>query len=132
MSRYLFNIRSTAERERALRVVTAAPIGARVEVKAAKRTLPQNDRMWAMLTDVAQQLEWHGKRRTPDDWKLLFLDALRRELEVVPSLDGSGSVVLRGNSSSDLSKGEMSDLIELIFEFGARHSVVFQDDARAA
>lgn len=132
MSRYLLTIRSTVERERALRVVAAAPFGSRVEVKAAKRSLPQNDKMWALLTEVAQQIEWHGKKRTPDDWKLLFLDALKRELEVVPSIDGNGSVALRANSSSDLSKGEMSDLIELIHAFGANHGVVFADDARAA
>jgi hypothetical protein len=51
-----------------------------VEFKAPKRSLPQNDRMWAMLTDVATQLPWHGIKLSPDDWKLIFLDALKREL----------------------------------------------------
>jgi hypothetical protein len=83
--------------------------------------------MWAMLTDVSEQVPWHGMRLRPDDWKLLFLDALKRELRVVPNLDGNGFVNL-GRSSSDLTKGEMSGLIELIFEFGARHGVEFHDD----
>lgn len=126
MSRYLITLNTSADRARAMKVLTAAPPGSRVEIKAVKRSLPQNDRMWAMLTDVAQQLPWHGTRLRPDDWKLLFLDSLKRELRAVPNLDGTGFVNI-GTSSSDLSKGEMSDLIELIAEFGARHGVVFGD-----
>lgn len=131
MSRYLVTIHGTADRERVGKIVAAAPYGSRVEVKAAKRSMPQNDRMWAMLTEVAQQLPWHGVTLRPDDWKLIFLDALKRELRMVPNLDGTGFVNL-GRSSSDLSKHEMSDLIELIFKFGAEHGVKFADDAEAA
>lgn len=126
MSRYLVTLRSTADRLRVLRIVEAAPFGSRVEVKAAKRTLPQNDRFWAMLTDVAQQLPWHGQKLRPDDWKLIFLDALKREVRIVPNIDGNGFVNL-GRSSSDLSKSEMSDLMELIAAFGAEHGVIFHD-----
>jgi len=43
MSRYLVTLRSTADRERALRFIAAAPFGSRVEVKAIKRSMPQND-----------------------------------------------------------------------------------------
>jgi hypothetical protein len=41
-------------------------------------------------------------------------------------------VNISGTSSSDLSKSEMSDLMEIIAEFGARHGVVFHDQAVAA
>lgn len=79
-----------------------------------------------MLTDVATQLPWHGIKLSPDDWKLLFLDSLKRELRMVPNLDGNGFVNL-GRSSSDLSKEEMTNLIDLISAFGANHGVVFHD-----
>lgn len=131
MGRYSFTLKSAADRARAMRTITAAPNGTRIDVKAAKRSIPQNDRMWAMLTDVAQQLPWHGQRLRPDDWKLIFLDALKREARTVPNIDGTGFVDI-ARSSSDLSKSEMTDLIEIIFEFGARHGVQFQDEARAA
>lgn len=131
MSRYFITLRSAADRARAMKVITAAPYGTRVEVKAAKRSIPQNDLMWAALTDVAQQLPWHGVKLRPDDWKLIFLDALKRESRLVPNIDGSGFVNL-STSSSDLTKNEMSELIELIHEFGARHGVKFQEDERAA
>jgi len=84
-----------------------------------------------MLTDISKQMTWHGQRLRPDDWKLVFLDALNSEVRAVPNLSGNGFVNL-GRSSSDLSKSEMSDLIELMFAFGAEHGVEFQDDREAA
>lgn len=115
------------ERERACMWVRNAPEGTRLTFKASKRTLPQNDRFWAMLTDVATQIDWHGVKLTPDDWKLVFMDALNREVRMVPNIDGTGFVNI-GTRSSDLSKDEMSDLMELIAAFGASHGVRFQDE----
>lgn len=135
MSRALITINGKVDRERAASWAWKAPAGTRIEFKAAKRTLPQNDRMWAMLTDVATQVVWHGHKLRPDDWKLVFIDALKREkdetLRIVPNTDGTGFVNL-STSSSDLSKDEMTDLIELIFKFGADHGVAFQDPQQAA
>lgn len=128
MTRYVITVHKDADRLRAASWVAKAPQGMRIEFKAAKRSIPQNDRMWAMLTDVATQLAWHGRKMTPDDWKLVFLDGLKRELNIVPNLDGTGFVNL-GRSSSDLGKGEMSDLIELIIAFGTQHGVAFHDPA---
>ena len=130
MSRALVIIKNAAERAKAARWIAAAPWGTRVDFKTSKRTTPQNDRMWSYLTDVATQLPWHGQKLTPDDWKLIFMDALKRELRIVPNIDGNGFVNL-GRSSSDLSKQEMSELMELIAAFGAQHGVKFNDPTEA-
>ena len=130
MGRALVTLRNKADRERASRWIEKAPFGTRVEFKASKRSLPQNDRMWAMLTDVATQLKWHSIGLTPDDWKLVFLDSLNRESRFVPNIDGTGFVNL-GRSSADLSKEEMSELIELILAFGAQHGVKFNEPENA-
>ena len=129
MSRALVILASLAERQRVANWAMKAPVNTRVEFKAPKRSLPQNDRMWSMLTEVAQQLPWHGIKLAADDWKLIFLDALKREVRMVPNIDGNGFVNL-GRSSSDLSKDEMSDLMELIAAFGAQHGVTFQEPAQ--
>lgn len=126
MARALIQLRTDADRKRAARWVQDVPAGTRVEFKEAKRSTEQNARMWAMLTDVASQLKWHGQRYTPDDWKLLFLDAYKREVRMAPTLDGHGLVNM-GRSSSDLSKHEMSEMIELIASFGVNHGVRFND-----
>lgn len=126
MSRALVVIRSNAERERVASWAIKAPAGTRVEFKSAKRTLPQNDRMWAMLTDIAQQKEHCGRKYTPNQWKVLFLHACGREVQFIPALDGS-TFIPWGHSSSDLSKQEMTDLIEFLFSWGAENGVVFHD-----
>lgn len=131
MSRALIILDSNYQRQRAAGWVAKAPPGTRVEFKEAKRSTEQNARMWAMLTDVAGQVTYHGLRLSPDDWKLIFLDALKREVRMVPNLDGNGFVSL-GRSSSDLSKSEMSDLLEIIAAFGANHGVVFHDPQEKA
>ena len=136
MSRAMITINGQADRRRVAHWANQAPAGTRVEFRKARRSTDQNAKMWAMLTDVAIQVPWHGVKLTPDDYKLIFLDALRRELgesmRIVPNIEGTGFVNL-GTSSSDLSKDEMSMLIELIHKFGANHGVAFHDDeSRAA
>lgn len=126
MSRALIVINSKFDRERIAHWAAKVPAGTRVEFKQAKRTDDQNARMWAMLTEIAQQVTWHGAKLTADDFKLVFLDALKRELRIVPNIDGTGFVNL-SRSSSDLSKGEFSDLMEIISAFGAQHGVVFSE-----
>lgn len=126
MSRAQIIIRGNYDRERAASWALKAPAGTRIDFKHTKRSAPQNARMWAMLSDVACQVRWHGLKLSADDWKLIFLDALKREMRMVPNIDGNGFVNL-GRSSSDLSKQEMSDLMEIISMFGAQHGVTFHD-----
>lgn len=123
--------RSEADRKRAANWAMGAPTGTRIEFKQAKRSVPQNDLMWSLLTDLARQVAWHGTKLTADDWKLVMLDALKRESTLVPNIDGSGFVSI-GRSSSDLSKSEMSNLIEIIRAFGAERGVRFYDTSEDA
>jgi hypothetical protein len=105
-------------RQRAVHWVMTAEPGTRVEFKKPRRTLDQNAKFWAMLGDIARQYTWHGVRMAPADWRLVFLDALDREMQIVPNLAGDGFVNLV-QSSSDLTVGEMRDLIEILYAWGA-------------
>jgi hypothetical protein len=131
MSHAQITLCSKSEREKAVRWIEQAPAGTRVLFKESKRTTDQNSKLWASLTDIATQLDWHGQKLTPDDWKILFLDALNREMRPVPRIDGRGFVNL-GRSSSNLSKQEFSDLLELIAAFGGEHGVIFHDQQMEA
>ena len=119
------------QRRRAVNWCQHLPAGTRVDFKGPLRTLKQNDRLWAMLTDVATQNLWHGVKLPPADWKLLFMDALKREVRAIPNLDNTGFVNV-GTSSSDLSKEEISDMITLIMMFGDKHGVLWKDPAEVA
>ena len=124
MSRHLITIYSDADRARADAYIRQAPVGTRVEFKAVKRSLPQNDLMWAKLTDIAAQKEHNGRKYTPDQWKTIFMDAIGREVQFIPSLDGK-TFIPWGNRSSDLSREEMSNLLDFIDAWGAQNGVTF-------
>jgi hypothetical protein len=88
-----------------------------------KRTLEQNAFMWAMLTEIAAQMPWHGQHLTPDDWKLLFLADMDRGARMVPALDGRGFINLN-TSSSALRVREFNTLLDSIQKFAAEHGVM--------
>ena len=131
MGRALLTLRTPEDRERACAWVRKAPDETRITFQASKRSLPQNDRMWAMLTDVAEQAEHTGRRYSTKQWKVLFMHACGREVQFLPALAGS-TFIPWGQSSSDLSKDEMSELIDFIGAWGAEHGVVFHDQAEVA
>jgi hypothetical protein len=122
MSRALIILNGNAERERAISWIKKAPPGVRVEFKAAKRTLDQNSKFYAMLTDVAGQGRINDRRFTVDQWKTMFLTAYAEErgieIKHLPALNRAG-MIPSGRSSSDLSVGEMSELIDWMLAWGA-------------
>jgi hypothetical protein len=131
MSRRLYILSSPKQRFFVADVVAKLTKGWRVEIKPPTRTVPQNALLWAALTDVSEQYEHGGVHLEPEDWKLVFLDYFWRlrgaELRLTASLDGKSFVPLSGRSSSDLSKEEMSELIDLIHATGAEWGVEFHD-----
>lgn len=130
MSRHLISLYTEEDRKRARTYVNSAPLGTRVEFKAAKRSLPQNDALWSYLTDIAAQKTHNGRRYTPEIWKALFLHGLQREVQLIPTLDGSGLLPL--TRTSDLSKQEFSDLLEFIKMWAAENGVVLHGEQVAA
>ena len=126
MSRALYVLWSDEIRERVARLVQAAPKETRVIFQGPKRTLDQNSKMWAMLTDIAEQKEHFGRRYAPDRWKAIFMTALGQETEFIPSLDGKTFIPL-GHSSSNLDIREMGEMIELMECWGAENGVVFKE-----
>jgi hypothetical protein len=130
MGRALLVLHNDAMRAKAIDWIRRAPRETRVEFKGPKRTIPQNDRMWAMLTELSTQLLWHGQRLSTEDWKQVMLASLKQEMRIVPNIHGDGFVQL-GRSSSDLSKEEMGDLMTIIEAFAARYGVKMKEPADA-
>jgi hypothetical protein len=91
-------------------------------IKPQTRTSEQNKRLWAMLTDISKQVDWYGRKLSPEDWKHVLSASLKKQ-DAVQGIDG-GFVVL-GLSTSKMTKGEMADLQTLIEAFGAQQSVKF-------
>lgn len=106
-----------------------APDGYVCEIKPANRTLDQNSLLWPLLAEISNQVDWYGKKLTPDEWKDVFTAGLKRN-KVVPGIDGGFVVV--GASTSKMDKKTFSELIELIYAFSVEHGVVFYDEMAAS
>lgn len=115
--RKFFVLAHSVARGNAKKAIEEAPDGYTVDIKPAKRTLPQNALLHALLTDISLELEWAGARRDIEVWKRLltaaWLRARGEPLEMLPALDGYGvDIVFR--RTSELTKNEMIELIEYI------------------
>lgn len=110
-------------RKRALDAVLKAPDGWCVEVKEKTRTLEQNALLWPLLTAVSEQVTWYGEKLTPENWKDVFTASLKKQ-KVVVGIDGG--FVVCGSKTSAMSKADFSELIELIYAFGAQRGVDFE------
>lgn len=125
MSRATILLRSDRDRERAHALLKVTPLGATIDIKKSRRTLDQNALLWARLTEVSQRIEWFGQKLLPADWKDMFTASLRKA-RVVPGLD-PGSFVVVGLHTSDMTKEEMGQLLDLIDAFAAQHGVEFKE-----
>lgn len=99
-----------------------------VSIQEMTRTLEQNARMWATLTDISEQVVWHGLKLTPEEWKHVFTATLKGQ-KTVPNLDGTGFIIL-GQSTRAMSKKELSNLLELAYAFGAERDVKWSETTK--
>jgi hypothetical protein len=123
-------------------IVETAPDGYVVTVKPPLKSREQEERFHAMVGDVARQVEIHGRKFDEETVKRLVIDQFRRDtardpelaplwasigqMDVVPSLDGSGVVAI-GWQSRRFPKKLYSALIEWLFAYGAEEGVEWTD-----
>lgn len=119
-----FVIKDETIRQRVMAFVNSIPLGMEVSIKQPSRTLDQNALLWTLLTELSQQVEWYGNKLTPDEWKDVLTAGLKKQ-KAVPGIDG-GFVVI-GAHTSKMSKAEFSELVELVYCFGAEHGVEWKE-----
>jgi hypothetical protein len=119
------------QREHAKAEIDRAPDGWVVRITEPTRSRAQNDRMWAMLTDLSEQ-KAGGIVATPDLWKAIVMGECGFECQFMQG--PSGRVFPVGYRTSKMKVAEMSMLIEWMLAFGAETSVVWSEpmDERAA
>lgn len=122
-------LNSRFQRERAKALIDRAPAGYLASIQEPRRTQEQNDRMWAMLTDISVQMPL-GRRHTPDDWKAIFMNACGWECQFVDGLDGRPFP--KGFRSSHLTKSQMTTLIDFMFAWGSENGVRWSDPTQQA
>jgi hypothetical protein len=127
MSRNAIILHSATDREKAAAWVKNSPTGTSVEFRAPRRSCDQNALLWSLLGQIAQQITWHGQKLTAEDYKDICSAALRR-YSLVPGID-AGTFVPLGMRTSQMSKQELTDLLELIIAFGTERGVKFREFA---
>lgn len=123
-------IRLAGQRQRDLAkaMIDRAPPNAVVNIREATRTTEQNAKMHAMLSDLSRAKP-EGRRHVPEVWKAIMMAACGHQIQFENGLDGQPFPI--GFRSSRLSKAQMSELIECIYEYGARHNVQWSEPHNA-
>ena len=111
-------------RERAKIIIDSAPVGYIVTIREPTRSLDQNARLWAMLTDISRAMP-DGRRHTPEDWKSIFMNAAGWDVQFVDGLDGRPFP--SGFKSSRMSVKQMADLITFIMAYGDERGVAWSE-----
>ncbi|WP_441235626.1 recombination protein NinB [Bradyrhizobium sp. 930_D9_N1_4] len=128
MPRAVVQIKGQADRNLIARWAMDAqnvPAGTTVEFRAPRRSLDQNALMWSLLGQISKAVDWYGQKLSSEDWKDVLTASLRRT-RVVPGID-AGTFVPLGMRTSQMTKEEISDLLELIYAFGAERGVKFRE-----
>lgn len=125
MSRAIVHIKSELDRRKVATWAGNVQLGTTVEFRSPRRSDEQNSLMWSLLTQISRKVVWYGEKLSPDDWKDICSASLRKA-RVVPGID-AGTLVPLGMRTSQMTKAEISELIELIYAFGAEHDVKFRE-----
>ena len=112
-------------RNEAHNVIAVAPFNAVVTVKSPKRSLDQNAKFHAMLSDVSRAKPG-GRMHTPDTWKALILHACGHAVQFENGLNGQPFPI--GFRSSRLSKSEMADAITFLLKWGDDNGVKWTNE----
>lgn len=120
MTTHLIVLGTRDQRDRAKRCIDQAPPGVLMKLSSSRRTLAQNDKLWVLLSEISRAKP-RALRYTPEQWKCLFMHALGHECLFMEGLNGEPFPA--GFKSSQLSKTQMSDLIEFIYAWGAENDV---------
>ena len=100
-----------------------------LEVRPETRSDRQNRLLHALFADVAAQALWMGQKRTPAEWKVLFVSghsvATKQGAELVPGLEGE-FLNLR-ESTARMGKARMASLLEYVMAWCAENGVELRD-----
>lgn len=88
---------------------------------APKRNTEQNKAYWALLHDIAEQVQVQGKVYSAEQWAEYWKQRLLGAEEI--SLP-NGKTVLRSRSTSSLDKDEFSDYMTKIEVFASERGVI--------
>lgn len=134
MSKIILKLTGDLARRSACNRIMEAQEGHVVTIAEPSRSLEQNAMLHPLLTDIANQCEWMGKKRPMLQWKVILVSAhaiaTGAPAEMVIGIEGE--VVNLRESTAAMSKKRFSSLVEYVLAWGANNGVVFSGERMAA
>ena len=100
-----------------------------VKIQPMTRSLEQNSKLHALLSDISKQCEFNGEKRDIDTWKMIMVSAHKiatgGKAEMVIGLEGE--VINLRESTAQMSVQRLASLIEYITSWGVQNGVRFND-----
>jgi hypothetical protein len=117
-------LRGQPQRNLAKQFIDKAPENSVVKISPLTRSSEQNNKMWGLIEDVMNAMP-EGRHHTKEVWKAIFMNALGHETAFAMGINNE--IFPIGFKSSQLSVRQMSDLIEMIYSYGAKHNVKWSE-----
>lgn len=99
-----------------------------IELREKRRSDEQNAKLHAMLSDIAKQKTFNGKKLSIEQWKMVFVSghsiATGGEAEMAIGLEGE--VINLRESTAKMSVRRLASLIEYITAWAVQHDVIFE------
>lgn len=100
-----------------------------VKIQPMTRSLEQNSKLHALLSDISKQCEFNGQKRDIDTWKIIMVSAHKiatgGKAEMVIGLEGE--VINLRESTAQMGVQRLASLIEYTTAWGVENGVKFND-----
>ena len=100
-----------------------------VKIQPMTRSLEQNSKLHALLSDISKQCEFNGQKRDIDTWKIIMVSAHKiatgGKAEMVIGLEGE--VINLRESTAQMSVQRLASLIEYIQSWAVENEVKLND-----
>lgn len=139
MSKRTFFLRAApnASRTNAKRAIDESPDGYMVVISEPAKKRIQEEKYHAMISDIAKQSDYAGKRWDEDDMKRILIDEFAEEMRLagaplhhdgrlIPSENGR-RVIQLGIQSRDFWVKEAAQFIEFLYFYGSDRGVIWTE-----
>lgn len=103
-----------------------------VKIQPMTRSLEQNSKLHALLSDISKQCEFNGEKRDIDTWKMIMVSAHKiatgGQAEMVIGLEGE--VINLRESTAQMSVQRLASLIEYVQSWAVENDVILSDSWR--
>lgn len=127
----IFYLAHQNARDNCSKFAQLAPEGCVVVFSKPTRSGIQNDKVHAMIGEVAKQAAHLGAKWDAESWKRLLVDEFCKDNglkrgAIIPNLSGDGIVQL-GMQTRKFTKEQASEFVEWLHAWGALNGIVYSE-----